>query len=255
MPPNTRRALVTGGASGLSSGIAAALAANGFAHVAITYRASDPSAALGAIEGAGAHASASKIDFGGDAHTIAAALQRLVEEQGPFDTLVHGVGALSVKRFVNLSLDDYTNLFDANVRSAVLAARAVLPSMREARFGRIVVFGSNGSSETRPYRGFSLYQASKSALVAFARTLAVEEAPFGITVNVIEPGDIRNKTQSREQARMQKSPIPRGRPGTFEDIADVVRFLVASERDFITGAVIGVTGGLTQADGRNADSS
>jgi 3-oxoacyl-[acyl-carrier protein] reductase len=251
----TRRALVTGGGSGLSSGIAAALAAEGFAHVAITYRASDPAPTCRAIEDAGASASAMKVDFGGDAAAAAGALHRLVETQGPFDTLVHGVGAIAVKRFVNLTLDDYARIFDANTRSAVIAAQAVLPAMREACFGRIVVFGGNGSAETRPYRGFSLYQASKSALVAFARTLAVEEAQFGVTVNVIEPGDIRDKRQTREDALSQESSIPRGRPGSFEDVADVVRFLIAPERDFITGAVIGVTGGLTQADGRNASHS
>jgi len=251
----TRRALVTGGGSGLSSGIAASLAADGFAHVAVTYRASDPAATCKAIEDAGAHADAARVDFGGDPASAAAALRELVETSGPFDTLVHGVGALIVKRFVNLTLDDYASVFDANIRSAVLAVRAVLPAMREARFGRIVVFGGNGSSETRPYRGFSLYQASKSALVAFARTLAIEEAQFGVTVNVIEPGDIRDKRQNREDALAQESAIPRGRPGSFEDVGDVVRFLIAPERDFITGAVIGVTGGLTQADGRNASHS
>lgn len=250
-----RRALVTGGGSGLSSGIAAALAADGFECVAITYRASDPIATCKAIEDAGARASATRIDFGSDAAHAAAALQKLVKDEGPFDTLVHGVGLLTVKRFVNLTIDDYANIFDANVRSAVLAVQAVLPAMRETRFGRIVVFGGNGSSETRPYSGFSLYQASKSALVAFARTLAIEEAQFGVTVNVIEPGDIRDKRQSREAARAAESPIPRGRPGSFEDVADVVRFLIAPERDFITGAVVGVTGGLTQADGRNATHS
>ena len=251
----TRRALVTGGGSGLSSGVAASLAADGFAHVAITYRASDPGATCKAIEDAGARAGATKVDFGGDPADVAATLRRVVETEGPFDTLVHGVGALLIKRFVNLTLDDYASVFDANVRSAVLAAQAVLPAMREARFGRIVVFGGNGSSETRPYRGFSLYQASKSALVAFARTLAIEEAQFGITVNVVEPGDIRDKRQSRKDALAQESSIPRGRPGSFEDVADVVRFLIAPERDFITGAVIAVTGGLTQADGRNANHS
>ncbi|HTV93999.1 MAG TPA: SDR family oxidoreductase [Verrucomicrobiae bacterium] len=255
MTPRTRRALVTGGGSGLSSGIAASLAAYGFAHVAITYRKSDPASTLKAVENAGARASATQVDFGGDASVVAAALHRLVEAEGPFDTLVHGVGELMVKRFVNLTIDDYTNVFDANIRSAVLAAQAVLPSMRESRFGRIVVFGGNGSSETRPYRGFSFYQASKSALVAFARALAIEEAQFGVTVNVIEPGDIRDKRQSRADAMAAQSPIPRGRPGSFEDVADVVRFLIAPERDFITGAVIGVTGGLTQADGRNANHS
>jgi 3-oxoacyl-[acyl-carrier protein] reductase len=255
MTTGLRRALVTGGASGLTAGIAAALAVDGFECVTITYRATKPAATLAAIERAGARASATQIDFSGDAAAIAAALDQLVREHGPFDTLVHGVGALTVKRFVKLTQEDYTNLFDANVRSAVLACAAVLPAMRAAHFGRIIVFGSNGSSETRPYRGFSLYQASKSALVAFARTLAVEEAEHGITVNAIEPGDIRDKIQTREQARTMQSPIPRGRPGSFEDLADVVRFLIAPERDFITGAVIAVTGGLTQADGRNAHHS
>ncbi len=255
MTVGKRRALVTGGASGLTAGIASALAADGFERVTITYRATKPAATLAAIERSGAQASAVQIDFSSDTAAIAAALERLVHEHGPFDTLVHGVGALIVKRFVNLTQDDYTNLFDANLRSAVLTCAAVLPPMRTAHFGRIVVFGSNGSSETRPYRGFSLYQASKSALVAFARTLAVEEAEHGITVNAIEPGDIRDKTQTREQAHSAQSPIPRGRPGSFEDLADVVRFLIAPERDFITGAVIAVTGGLTQADGRNAHHS
>jgi len=251
----TRRALVTGAGRGLSAGIAAALAGDGFESVAITYRASKPQETLAAIERTGAKASAAQIDFSGDAGAIAQALEQLVHQHGPFDTLVHGIGALTVKRFVNLTHEDYMNLFDANIRSAVLTCEAVLPAMRVAHFGRIIVFGSNGSSETRPYRGFSLYQASKSALVAFARTLAVEEAEHGITVNAIEPGDIRDKMQSREQARSQESAIPRGRPGSFEDIADVVRFLIAPERDFITGAVIAVTGGLTQADGRNAHHS
>ncbi len=248
----SRRALVTGGGSGLSAGVAAALAGDGFRHVAITYRSSSPDSTLRAIEAAGAQAGAAQIDFLEDPTSVARALDGLVAAQGPFDTLVHGVGALTVKRFARFTIDDYTEAFDANMRSAVLAIRAVIPAMREARFGRIVVFGGNGSSETLPFRGFSLHQAAKSGLVAFARTLAIEEAKFGITVNVIEPGDIRDKTQSRSAARSQESPIPRGRPGSYEDVADVVRFLVDADRDFVTGAVIGVTGGLTQADGRNA---
>jgi 3-oxoacyl-[acyl-carrier protein] reductase len=251
----TRRALVTGGGSGLSAGVAASLAADGFERVAITYRSSSPNATLNAIEAAGARASAVRVDFFDEAAAIATTLDEFIVENGPFDTLVHGVGDLVVKRFANLTLDDYADAFDANMRSAVVAVRAVLPAMRAARFGRIVVFGGNGSSETRPFRGFSLHQAAKSALVAFARTLALEEAEFGITVNVIEPGDIRDKTQTRDRARSQKSVIPRGRPGSYEDIADVVRFLIDAERDFVTGAVVGVTGGLIAAGGRNAKRS
>ncbi|MDE2481163.1 MAG: SDR family oxidoreductase [bacterium] len=248
----TRRALVTGAASGLAAGIAAALAADGFAHVAITYRTTPPDAVLRSIERAGASASATRIDFLDDPAIVESALASASAEAGPFDTLVHAVGPMVVKRFERLDLDDYREMFDGNVRSAVLAARAVLPTMRAAGFGRIVLFGMNGSSETRPFRGFTLHGAAKSAVVAFGRALAVEEAPHGITVNLIEPGHIRDKRIARADAMNVPSPAPRGRAGSYEDVADVVRFLVAPERDYVTGAVIAVGGGLTQADERNA---
>jgi len=123
--------------------------------------------------------------------------------------------------------------------------------MRLAGFGRIVFFGMLGSSETRPFRGFTLYQAAKSAVVALARCLAVEEARHGITVNVVAPGDIRDKSLARSHALELSAANPRGRPGSAEDVADAVRFLIAPERDFITGAVLEVSGGLTHADERN----
>ncbi|MEO6835951.1 MAG: SDR family oxidoreductase [Candidatus Tumulicola sp.] len=246
-----RRALVTGAARGLAAGIAAALPADGFDHVVITYRTTPPDATLAAIESAGARAGASRVDFLEDDATVAAALEGTVRERGPFDTLVHGVGPLAVKRFERLTLDDYREAFDGNVRSAVLAARAVLPGMRSAGFGRIVFFAMLGSSETRPFRGFAFYQAAKSAVVAFARCLALEEARHGITINVVAPGDIRDKSLTRAQALDRTAANPRGRPGTRDDVADAVRFLIAPERDFITGAILDVTGGLSQADERN----
>lgn len=249
--PSERRALVTGAAAGLAAGIAPALVRDGFAHVAITYRTTRPGATIRAIEAAGANASAVEIDFLQDATAIAAALERHVAAHGPFDTLVHAVGPLVVKRFERLTLDDYQTMFDGNVRSAVLAARAVLPLMREAGFGRLIFFGSLDAAETRPFRGFAFYGAAKSALTAFARTLAAEEAQHGITVNVVVPGDIRDKAIDRDEARTRIGRAPRKRPGSYEDVADVVRFLASRERDFVTGAVIAVSGGLSQADERN----
>ncbi|MDQ2865626.1 MAG: SDR family oxidoreductase [Candidatus Eremiobacteraeota bacterium] len=247
-----RRILITGAASGLAAGIASHLGRRGFERIAFTYRNTSPQNTLDALSREGVRADAVRIDFGADAAQIQSELDDCVRAHGPFDTLVHAVGPLVVKRFERTTLDDYREMFDGNVRSTVLASRAVLPAMREAKFGRIVVFGMNGSSETRPYRGFTLYQAAKSAVVAFARCLAVEEAKHGITVNAIEPGDIRQKTLTRAQALESNGPTPRGRPGSYEDIADAVAFFVAPERDFITGSVLAVTGGLTQADERNA---
>lgn len=200
-----------------------------------------------AIKATGAAAVAERIDFLAEPASIESALDRAIERHGPFDTLVHAVGPLVVKRFSRITLDEYREVVDGNLRSAVLTARAILPAMREAGFGRIVFFGMLGSSETRPFRGFSLYQAAKSALVAFARCLAVEEASNGITVNVVAPGDIRNKSLDRAGALECPARNPRGRTGSYEDVADAVRFLVAPERDFITGAVIEVTGGLQTA--------
>ncbi|HVA33059.1 MAG TPA: SDR family oxidoreductase [Candidatus Baltobacteraceae bacterium] len=246
-----RRALVTGAAGGLAAGIASALPLDGFSHVAITYRTTPPDAVLSAIAAAGATASASRIDFLDDRHHVARALDAIVAEHGPIDTLVHAVGPLVVKRFERSTLEDYREMFDGNVRSAVLSVRAVLPAMRAARFGRIVLFGMLGSGQTQPFPGFALYSAAKSALVAFARCLALEEARNGITVNVVAPGDIRDKTIDRATALTLHAANPRGRPGSWEDVADAVRFLVAGERDFITGAVLDVTGGLTHADERN----
>lgn len=243
----SRRALVTGAAAGLAAGIAPALARDGFDCVAITYRSTPPDATRTAIEAAGAASAAARVDFSADPSVIERDLHALVAQHGPFDTLVHGVGPLLVKRFAKTTLDEYNDVVDGNLRSAVLAARATLPAMRERAFGRIVFFGMPGSSETRPFRGFSLYQAAKSAVVAFARALAIEEAAHGITVNVVSPGDIRDKTLDRERALQREGRNPRGRPGTFEDVADAVRFFIAGERDFVTGSVLEVTGGLQTA--------
>lgn len=246
-----RRALVTGAARGLCAGVAGALARDGFEHVAITYRTTDPGETLAAIREAGVSASAARIDFLEEDAAVSAALHRVVEEHGPFDALVHGVGPLAVKRFERLTAGDYREVFDGNVRSAIAAARAVLPAMRANRFGRIVFFAMLGSGVTQPFRGFAFYQAAKSALVAFARCLALEEARYGITVNAVAPGDIRDKSLTRANALERSAGNPRGRPGTYEDVADAVRFLIARERDFVTGTVLDVTGGLTQADERN----
>lgn len=244
------RLLVTGAAAGLAKGIAVEIARDGiYREIVITYRATPPDEALAALQSVGARGSAYRIDFSGDGETVARELRAIVSEAGPFDALLSAVGPMVIKRFELSTLEDYRDMFDGNVRSAMLAMQAVLPGMRERGYGRIVVFGMNGSSVTKPARGFSLHVAAKSALVAMARTVALEEAAHGITVNVIEPGDIRDKSLRREQALTMQAGNPRGRPGTYEDIADGVRFFFAPERDYVTGTVLGITGGaITTGD-------
>ena len=231
-----RRVLVTGAASGLCAGVAVRLASAGFSHVAISDYRSSPQPVLDRIRACGASASSQTIDFYDPAEDVARRLEAYVEASGPFDTLVHGVGPLRIARFARTGVDDYRAMFDGNVRSAILAMQAVLPAMRSRSFGRIVLFGMHGSGQTLPMPAFGLHLAAKSALVALARTIALEEATSGITVNVIEPGDIRDKALSREEARNSGL-------GSFEDIADAVRFFVAAESGFVTGSVLAVDGG------------
>jgi len=211
-----------------------------------------PHATLAAIEAAGAQGVAQRLDFLDDAAEVEKILNEMIRAFGPFDTLVHGVGPLVAKRFAASTLEDYRLAFEGNVRSAVLAARATLPAMRVAGFGRVVFFAAHGAANSRSFRGLSFYQAAKSALIVFARTLAIEEAPSGITVNLVAPGDISDKRIDRVEARKRTALNPRGRAGSYEDVSDAVRFLVAEERDFITGAVIEVTGGLQTSAERKA---
>ena len=137
-------------------------------------------------------------------------------------------------------------MIDANLGSAVALAFAVLPGMRERRYGRLAFFGMNGSSTTEPARGMALYGAAKAGLVTFARTLALEEAANGISVNVIEPGDIRDKEADRAASRAIAANNPTGHAGSWEDVAAAVRFATADENGFLNGMVLGVNGGLAE---------
>ncbi len=103
----------------------------------------------------------------------------------------------------------------------------------------------NGSHVTQPARGMALYGAAKAGVVTFARALALEEAASGISVNVIEPGDIRDKDADRRAARAHAAANPSGHAGSWQDVAAAVRFAIADENGFCNGMVLGVNGGLT----------
>lgn len=242
-----RAVLVTGAARGLAKGIALDLARAGY-RVAFTFRpgGTPPGETLAALEAAGAEG---PVAIGAD-HAQSGETGRAVGQAeaqlGRLDVLVHAVGPLVVKRFAKSTLDDYRAMLDGNLTSAVEAAFAILPGMRERRFGRLIFFGMNGSHVTQPARSMSLYGAAKAGVVAFARTLALEEARHGITVNAIEPGDIRNKDLDRAQARALSAANPTGHAGSWEDVAYAVRMLAADEASFLNGVTLGVNGGLAE---------
>jgi 3-oxoacyl-[acyl-carrier protein] reductase len=245
-PRSGRVALVTGAAAGLGKGVALRLAERGD-RIAFTYRpgGTPPDATLALVRPHDAEALAVPADFA--RFGAAAEVVRAVEAaRGPVDVLVHTVGPIVVKRFARCTPDDYRAMTEANLGSAVALAFAVLPGMRERRFGRIVYFGMNGSAVTQPARGMALYGAAKAGVVTFARALALEEAVHGISVNVIEPGDIRDKDAGRAAARERAANNPTGHAGSWEDVAAAVLFATAEENGFLNGMVLGVNGGLTE---------
>jgi 3-oxoacyl-[acyl-carrier protein] reductase len=248
------RILITAAAAGLAQRVAVTLAQDGH-DVVFTYRpdGTPPDATVDLIRAAGKEAHAFPVEFLGDEEAVTASLRDALKQ--PVDALVNAVGPMVIRRFERSTESDYREMIDGNLRSAVITARLVLPPMRERGFGRLIFFGMNGSSVTRPARGLSLHLAAKAAVVAFARTLALEEAKRGITVNVIEPGDIRQKTISREEALNMEAANPRGRPGTADDIASAVRFFLDPKNDFINGAVLAVSGGLIDPYERTASPS
>jgi 3-oxoacyl-[acyl-carrier protein] reductase len=241
---SSRVALVTGAASGLGAGIARSLAAAGY-RLAFTYRpgGTPPDETRIAI----AEYDRDVLPVANELGSFAAGeeLVAAVEsKRGPLDVVVHTVGPIVVRPFAASSAADYRAMLDGNLGTAVALAAAVLPGMRARGFGRLVFFGMNGTHATQPARSMALYGAAKAGVVTFARTLALEEAQHGITVNVIEPGDIRDKTATRERARRIAAANPTGHAGSWEDIADAVRFAVRDEAGFLNGMVLGVNGGL-----------
>lgn len=242
----SRLALITGAAAGLAKGIAVALARDG-CRVVLTARPggtpADAALRLVREHDPGALAVAADLADPAAAARVVAEIER---ERGPVEILVHAVGPIVVKRFARSTPDEYRAMIDGNLGSAVALAFALLPGMRERRFGRLVYFGMNGSSVTLPARGMALYGAAKAGVVTFARALALEEASHGITVNVIEPGDIRDKDAGRHAARATAANNPTGHAGSWEDVAAAVRFAIADDHGFLNGMVLGVNGGLTE---------
>lgn len=247
---HTRRvAIVTGGSRGLGKKTAEILSREGF-RVVVNYRQSEEEAKalVRKIQLAGGEAMAVRADVT-DRDQVHRLVQSTMTAWGRIDVLVNNAGPFirERKRFVDLTTAEIDWLLDGNLRSALDMIHAVLPYMRRERWGRIIQFGFGRSAEAPAWPDRSVYAAAKVGLVSFTKSLAVEEAPYGITVNMVCPGDIVGQNKERdieEVIHIEDPETPRGRPGTGEDVGRVIRFLCAKDADFFTGNILNVTGGL-----------
>jgi 3-oxoacyl-[acyl-carrier protein] reductase len=181
------------------------------------------------------------------------AVREFFAATGAVDILVNNAGGVcgQVGRPLEEVTDqDWRQVVDANLTSTFLCTRAVVPAMKERRWGRIVNI-SSGAGRTVSLTGIQAYASAKAAQIGFTRQMAHELGPFGITVNCIAPGFIlSNPTTQRQwesygeagqQALVQG--IAMRRLGTPEDIANGVQFFVAERSSWVTGQTISIDGG------------
>lgn len=244
-----KTALVTGSAKGLGKRTALQLASQG-CNLIINYLESEQEAreVQETINGMGVKAITVQADIATTqgAHKLA---DKAEAWAGGVDILINNAGPFVRKRKLFSEYDEETinRLMNGNLLSVMLLDHRLLPYMRERNWGRIIHFGFGHANEARAWPHRAVYAAAKTGLVSFTKSLAVEEAPFGITVNLIGPGDIRGINKERTIAEAEDevdSDSPLGRPGTGEDVARVIQFLCQKDSGFLTGNVIDVTGGF-----------
>ncbi|MFG5117341.1 SDR family NAD(P)-dependent oxidoreductase [Methylorubrum sp. POS3] len=237
--------LVVGGASGLGAAIVRALALAGH-DVTFTYRSSAAKAEALAAELAQAHPertfAARPLDL-----SDRAAIERFCEEaEGEsFYGYVHNAGQSADALAAMLDRDRAEDAMQVNFWSLTRIAKALVRGMIRARTGRIVAIGSVAALQANA--GNAAYAATKGALIAYCRTLAIESAKRGVTVNVIAPGFIDTEmlaAYASHRAGIERQ-IPLGRFAAPDEVAALAAFLMGEGGTYITGAVLPVDGGLT----------
>jgi 2-hydroxycyclohexanecarboxyl-CoA dehydrogenase len=182
-----------------------------------------------------------------DEASVEGALATLNGSTPPIGALVNNAGITSPTRFLDVTAAEWDRIFDVNVRGAYHITRRVAPGMAERGFGRIVFLSSVSAERGGGVFGGVAYSAAKAAQLGFARALARELGPNGVTVNSVAPGligtDITGGALEGERKAELVAGIPVGRTGNVDDVADLITYLCREESGYITGATYDVNGG------------
>lgn len=243
----SRVALVTGGSRGIGAAIAARLARAGH-KVAICGR-DTVALARQAERMRSCEAEVMTIEADLAGAGASEAMARAVEDRwGPVEIVVNNAGLTRDGLFIRMSVEDFNSVLAINLTAAFALVRRTARSMMKARWGRIInissVVGQIGNA------GQANYVAAKAGLIGLTKSLAMELAPRGITVNALAPGIIATEMTAKLPAEVMesyRSRIPLKRIGNPEDVAGLVAFLCSEEASYITGQTIRVDGGLVMA--------
>jgi 2-hydroxycyclohexanecarboxyl-CoA dehydrogenase len=243
----TRVAVVTGGASGIGQAICRRMAKEGYAVAVLDVNADGAGETARELTAGGAHALARGVDVS-DRTQVDEAIAGARSELGAVGILVTSAAVALQCPFADLTVEAWNRMLAINLTGTFNCVQSALPDMLAAGWGRVVLISSSSAQRGAP--GMAHYAASKGGVIALAKTLALEYATTGITVNNVAPSAVdtpsvqrklaAGKLPSREQ--MARA-VPVGRLGTGDDIAGACAYLVSQEASYVTGQTVSVNGG------------
>ncbi len=234
-------ALITGASGGIGGAIATALHGAG-ATVGLSGTRVEPLEALAAELGERAFVLPCNL---GDREAVAALPKQAVDAMGAVDILVNNAGITRDQLFLRMSDEEWDQVLEVNLTSAMRLSKACLRGMMKARWGRIINIGSVVGSTGNPGQGN--YAAAKAGLVGMSKSLAYEVASRGVTVNVVAPGFITTAMTDKlteDQKTAILAQVPAGRMGEAGEIGSAVLYLASAEAGYVTGATLHVNGGM-----------
>lgn len=239
-----RVAVVTGGARGIGQAIAMRLASEGCRVVILDKQRGGAERAAALLPdglGCGYECDVTDVDQ-------VERVTRSIADDGGCSILISNHGWTPNKPFVDISADERSAIVSVNYLGALNVCAALLPEMVSSGSGRIVLISSDAARIGTPKE--SVYAGAKAALIAFAKSLAIEVARDGVTVNVVSPGStdtpLVRSMLSEEQIEKRKRANPMRRLGRPEDVAAAVAYFVSADAAYVTGQVLSVNGGMTR---------
>ena len=237
-----KTAAITGGAGGIGAAIARLFAEQGATLALLDLNGDGAAENASALNGAGHYGGA--VDVGEEA-SVASAFATAAEAVGEIDILGNTAAIAGAAPVEEMAVADWDDMIRINLRGTFLCCRAAIPAMRQRKWGRIVNFASEVAHRGNP--GLSHYAASKAAVIAFSKCLALEVVGDGVCVNTLSPGptDTSMLAGIEEEVidKLVNDLMPIGRLGKTEEIAAAALFLASDDASFCVGTTLNVNGG------------